>query len=268
MTNLVDVNTVRDLLSDGKYYDLAHPLKQGMPHSPTQPPFMYSMVKKHNDFVNDCFSSAADIFVMGIHQGTHIDALGHVSEHGKIFGGFDASSNQDVSRGLAQHDISSLPPIVARGRLLDVAGYLGKDYLDQDYSITADDLEATALKQGTNLERGDVALVRTGWASLFHDTARYFAVRGPSFPGISVEAAQWLVDRGVRAVGADNAALERRSGMGPVHRLLLVRSGIAIMENLVLNDLAKEKIYTFLFLALPLSIVGGTGSPIRPIAIV
>ncbi|MCR8551104.1 cyclase family protein [Salipiger sp. P9] len=265
---IVDTGTIEGLLTSGRFYELGHPFEQGMTHSPNHPPFLYSLVKKHSDFVRGSFSAASDIIAMGLHQGTHIDALGHVSEDCRIHGGGDARARQDLNIGLTDKDICSLTPVFGRGRLLDVAGFKGKAFLDEGYEISAEDLAATAESQGIRLEPGDVALVRTGWANLFHDEARYYAYRGPSYAGVAPDGAQWLVDQGVRAVGADNAAFEPRNPEGPVHQLLLVRAGVPIMENLFLNELAETKIYTFLYVGIPLRIVGATGSPLRPLAIV
>lgn len=113
---------------------------------------------------------------------------------------------------------------------------------------------------------GDVVLLRTGWARFWDDAARFIAqVHGPG-PGEA--GARWLSRRGVFAAGSDTVAFEKVPDPNmPVHVHLLVESGIHIVECLNLEQLAAERRYTFLFVATPLKIRGGTGSPIRPLAI-
>jgi len=262
-----NIGAVKDLLSEGKFYELGHALKQGMTHHPNHPPFMFSLSRQHGDTIKACFSSANDIFTMGGHTGTHIDALGHVSDDGKIYGGLDAHEIQHVTHGLSVHDVCALTPIMARGRLLDVARFKGKEFLEESYPVTAADLKGTAESQGTKIEKGDVVLVRTGWTRVFDDHARYGAHQ-ESPPGVTLDGAQWLLDQGMRATGNDTGVYELRVEGLPVHRLLLKQHGVPIMENMNLESVATDQVYTFLFLAIPMRIVGGTGSPIRPLAVV
>jgi kynurenine formamidase len=89
-----------------------------------------------------------------------------------------------------------------------------------------------------------------------------------SGPGPELEAARWLSSRGVFAAGSDTVAFERvPAAEMPVHAHLLVESGIHIIEALNLEEIARERVYEFAFIAAPLKIRGGTGSPIRPIAL-
>ena len=86
---------------------------------------------------------------------------------------------------------------------------------------------------------------------------------------------EWAAGRGVYAVGADNMSWDLPGYVDPVlghslpnHTLLLVRAGILIFENLLLEDLAASGAREFLFVSLPLKLVGATGSPTRPVAII
>jgi kynurenine formamidase len=88
-----------------------------------------------------------------------------------------------------------------------------------------------------------------------------------------VEAAEWLAAKGIRATGADTTAYEQiRPGSGhsilPVHRVLLVDAGIHIIEHLNLEEASRQGLTEFVFVMAPLRIAGGTGSPIRPVAVV
>jgi kynurenine formamidase len=136
----------------------------------------------------------------------------------------------------------------------------------------ADDLEAAAERAGARPGPGDVALVRTGWARHFDNPSVYLGQQD-GVPGATPEAGRWLAEAGVVAAGADTTAFEQiQPGAGhsvlPVHRILLVEAGIHILEHLALETAAAEGLTEFAFVMAPLRIVGGTGSPIRPVAAV
>src|SRR5690606_33517223 len=113
-------------------------------------------------------SAANDLIVLGGHVGTHVDALAHVSQDGRLYGGVDASSVQS-NQGLAVHDIAGFAPLVCRGVLLDVAAAHGVDVLPAGYGITAEDLEAARARAGAELQPGDAILVGTGWGVHWSD---------------------------------------------------------------------------------------------------
>lgn len=255
------------LLAAARVYDLAHPYFTGMPHHPVHPPFLFSLVKAHGEYTGPAGnSSASEAIALGGHVGTHIDALCHFSRGGKLHGGEEAAPLQSYSTGLARHAIDTVPPILRRGVLLDIARRHGVETLAEDFEITPAHLDEAARAQAVEIRRGDVVLLRTGWANFWHDPGRFIAqVRGP---GPSLAGAQWLSARQVYAAGSDTVAFEKVPDASmPVHVHLLVESGIHIIECLNLEELAAARAYEFLFVALPLKIRGATASPIRPIAL-
>jgi kynurenine formamidase len=162
--------------------------------------------------------------------------------------------------------------VVCRGVLLDVAGLQDADVLPGGYGITEDDLAAAAEKAGVEVRSGDVVLVRSGWSRNFDD-AEAFLGHESGVPGPTEEAARWLAERGVRATGAETIAYEQiKPEVGhallPVHRLLLVEYGVHIIEVMNLSEIAAAGVHEFVFVLAPLKIVGGTGSPVRPLAVV
>jgi kynurenine formamidase len=194
--------------------------------------------------------------------GTHIDALCHFSCGGKLFGGVDAVDVQSYTGGLQKYSIDTIPPIVRRGVLLDIARVAGVDILPADFVITPGHLEQT----GVPIRPGDVALLRTGWANYFEDPAKF--ISEVSGPGPGIEAARWLSRKAVFAAGSDTVAFEKVPAPAmPVHVHLLVESGIHIIECLNLEELAADRVYEFQFIAAPMKIRGATGAPVRPIAI-
>lgn len=251
-----------DALAGAKVYDLAQPLFIGMPHHPSHPPFLYSLVKQHGEFIGPTGnSSASDAIAMGTHVGTHIDALCHFSCGGRLFGGDEVAAVQSYAGGVQRHPIDAVPPILRRGVLLDVAA---AGPLPEDHTITPAELAAA---QRAEIRPGDIVLIRTGWARYFADPKKFISeVRGP---GPAIDGARWLSAQGIFAAGSDTVAFEKLPDLGmPVHVHLLVESGIHIIECLNLDELAAAGVSEFLFVALPLKIRGATGSPVRPVAVV
>ena len=253
-------------------YDLSQPLAAETPHSPNHPPFRMALMRRHGDMVREDGSSAAsELISTGGHTGTHVDALAHVSYRGELHGGTPAEEAQRGGR-FSTLGIDEMEPMVGRGVLLDVAGLHGVDVLPGGYGITAEDLAAAAREVGVGIRTGDAVLVGSGWSKHFGD-AETFVGHESGSPGPTEEAARWLAEGGVRATGGETIAYEQiKPEIGhrqlPVHRLLLVENGIHIIEVMNLSGLAAAGVNEFMFVLAPLKIVGGTGSPVRPLAIV
>jgi kynurenine formamidase len=259
------------LLEAGRVYDLAHPLEASMPISPNHPGFRMALLRRHGDMVRaDGGSAANELLTLGGHNGTHLDALAHISQDGKLHGGVDAADAQRGGR-FAELGVDTVAPIFCRGVLLDVAGYRGIETLPPGEAITADELCAVAEAEAVELPRGGAVLIRSGWARRWSGVDRYLSYE-EGVPGPDPSAAGWIAAAAPRVTGHDSMAYERIApGAGhallPVHRILLVEHGIHIVENLDMERLTADRVYDFLFVCLPLKIVGGTGSPVRPIAV-
>lgn len=252
-------------------FDLARPMVVGMAQSPNHPEFRLSMPRRHGDRVrSDGGSAANDLLETGTHVGTHIDALGHVSHCGLLHGEVDAAEAQRDGR-LSTHGADEIPPIVTRGVLLDIAALHGVDSLAGGTEVTPEDLDAAAERVG-GIGTGDVALVRTGWGRWWNDHVAYLG-KESGVPGVGEAGARWLAGHGPVAVGGDSIAFERLApGDGhavlPAHRVLLVEEGVYIIETMALDELAAAGVTEFLFVLSPLPLVGATGSPVRPLAVV
>ncbi|MER1995578.1 MAG: cyclase family protein [Arthrobacter sp.] len=252
--------------------DLGRQLRVGMPQSPNHPQFWHTLPRRHGDMVREDGGSAAnDLISTGTHVGTHIDALAHVSQDGKLHGGADAGQSC-LGGKYVEHGVHTIEPMVRRGILLDAARHLGQDILDGGYEITVEDLMGCLEAGGLELRPGDVVLIRSGWGRRFAEGSAY--VGGESgVPGISEAAARWLAAAGIHAAGADTIAFERLAPGGghatlPAHRVFLVEHGIYIIEAMDLEELSERRILEFTFLLVPLNIYGATGSPVRPLALV
>jgi kynurenine formamidase len=274
------VNPVRQGRVDGllatlqagiEIYDLGRPMFVGMPQSPDHAPYRLVIPRRHGDQVRaDGSSGASEMIVTSSHVGTHIDALSHISCHGRLFGGVDARAA--CSSGIyTEHGAETIEPMISRGLLLDVPKALGLDRCPPAYEVTVEDLAAALQLTGTEPAPGDVILVRTGHGQLFSDPDYADVSRGA--PGPSEEGARWLADFEPRAVGSDTIPFEHIPAQAteyilPAHGLLIVERGIYIIEVLDLERLAAERVYEFAFLLSPLKLVGATGSPVRPLALI
>jgi kynurenine formamidase len=239
------------------------------------PPFAASLVNTHkqtNGWIPQIAFAADMMFFSGQHGAPTIDALGHISHDGKLFGGLPADQNEGPN-GLAALGIEVYPKekYVNRGVLLDVARYKGMDALAPGYEITAADLEATAKAQGVEVRAGDSVLIRTGFGKLFGDKAKYMGLR----PGPGESACNWLAAKKVFLSGDDQLTYEvypEKGTIFPCHRILIADSGIYIVENVNLEELAPvlaaRKNYEFALVINPPKLRGMTGAAINAFAIV
>ncbi|MPY55711.1 cyclase family protein [Streptomyces spongiae] len=208
---------------------------------------------------------SADCIAMFTHTGTHLDALNHFGLDGMIWN--EVRADQELgSRHWLKAGAEQLPPVIARGVLLDVAAAAGVDVLPDSHRITADELRSVIERQGTEIRQGDVVLVRTGRMRLWHDNRRYLHNEA----GLDREAAALLAEAGAMIIGADNVALEVMPSVDPdnwhpVHTYLLGECGIPIMENAYLEDISEAGLWEFVMFGAGLRLRGATAAPMRPL---
>lgn len=261
-----------DLIGNARVFDLGRSLRNGIAQSPNHAPFRHCLDRRHGDHVRaDGGSAASDLISLGCHVGTHVDALAHVSQDGRLYGGISAQKAQSGGR-FESLGIHELPPFVGRGVLLDVPAQLGVECCAPGYEISVEDLEATAGAQGTDVGSNDAVLIRSGWGRHAADPERYRGVAS-GVPGVGAAGARWLTERGVALAGADTIAFEvLAAGAGhsllPVHSILLTEAGINIVEALDLEELSAAGYHEFLFVLGHLNIFGATGAPARPLAVI
>ncbi|CZR53529.1 uncharacterized protein PAC_03408 [Phialocephala subalpina] len=255
-----------------RIFDLAVPLENGMPSSGAHPSFQMGLIRRHGDRERPGArggTSANELFTTGAHVGTHVDALGHWAVNGRIHGDLDAT--EATKGGRFRHlGADKIEPMVCRGVLLDLPTTLGFDRLPAGYGITAEELQLALGERSLGV--GDVALIRTGWQQLYHDAAAFHGGED-GVPGVTGPAAEWLAQHGVRAAGSDTNAFDQivrgpNFLARPAHTILLYRYGVHIIELLDLEELAAEGVKEFLFILTPLKLVGATGSPVRPLAVI
>jgi kynurenine formamidase len=250
-------------LDAGLVFDLAMPVDERMPQWPPEQAARFSRrwVRRPASSDEPGVRFAVEAIEGSLHTSTHIDALVHAQSPQTIAGG--GRTDDVVADGghFTRLGVDTIAPILAPFVLVDVCATLGVEVLDPEHEISVADLAGAAVAPGS------VALVRTG-------AIRRFS-RGDEFllrqPGLSVEAATWLADRGVVAIGSDTAGTEplpMRDPTHSVHEALLVERGVYLIENLNLEQLAAARHARGLFVCLPLKLTGATGSWVRPVAIV
>jgi kynurenine formamidase len=218
--------------------------------------------------MNEHVSYTGAAVSMYTHMGTHIDALNHFGLDGKIWNGFSAEQHAG-DRGWQVAGAENIPPIIARGVLIDVAAAKGVEMLPDGYRITSDDLKDALKKQQVSLQEGDVVLIRTGRMQRYENASEY--MKNP--PGLGIAAARFLVEEGgAMIVGADNLSLEAfpselEDDYVPVHTYLLAEQGTPILELVYLEDLSRDRVYEFAFVGGSLKLRGADAAPIRPIAL-
>lgn len=254
---------------------LSHRLDSGTPRSLAARPFEHVLTDPHAPFAGPSApvgastpTSASDWIGLGSHVGTHIDSLSHIARGGALHDGtlVNAPGRQTEHGGVRADSGIELKPVVARGVLLDFPGFFGVETIAADTCLAPEDLTACAGWAGVSLQPGDAVLIRTGWDRLAADPQTYTA---PPMPGPELEAARWLAGLPASVVGSDTMPFEAAPGEDPlaVHAALIADHGIQIMEMLDLRELAERRLYEFTLVVAPLRVVGGTGSPVNPLAV-
>jgi kynurenine formamidase len=254
------------LVQTGHVYDLGMDIDERMPGGPPEafPRFARSFCATPGR-QNGAFDYAAEAIFATLHTSSHIDAFVHVQRDGRIFGGaLDTEVRGD--RGFSQHGVETIPPILGRGVVLDVAGERGA--LADGYEITVADVEATLARSAVTLLDGDIVLVRTGKIRDFHRDPDRFHEHAP---GVGRDAAIWLHERGMAVLGVDTSGTEPAPIADPertTHVAMLVERGVHLIENVNLDEVCAAGVTEGLFVCLPLRITGATGSWVRPVLVV
>ncbi|MFI6031107.1 cyclase family protein [Amycolatopsis magusensis] len=223
---------------------------------------------------------------------SQLDNLCHVGAAEYYYNGF-RGPDFAAGHGATKLGNEHMGPVVTRGVLLDVLGVKlaagraedlaepasnGKPLLRENYRITVEDIkEAMEFGGIDRIAPGDVVLFRTGWHQLLArrdpgDILRWEAPNG--MPGIYLREARWLARSRPAVIGSDTWALEvlgnpvNNDGSAfPVHQELLMRNGIRIGESYVLDGLADDRVYEFVFAVTPQYAEGATAGNTPPLAL-
>ncbi len=286
-----------------KTYEVSHERSNTMPLSPFGVPLKYTY-SATKGVPYSLHAWNGEIVASGEPgaQGTQMDALGHFAVMDKLWKGEGKpdASNAKYYGGYMQKDvkpsdesplmklgIENVPPIITSAVLLDAKSHLGGGQpMKPGQLVTAADIEAMLKAQGLGwrgLMAGDVLYIYTGWGDNWKDpdTEKTYYTMGP---GLSYDAAQYLKGKAVVLVALDNPFTDpvnngQLMGKAPpaegtpqglpfaIHHENLAVSGIHQIQNANLGAMAKDKVWTSCTIILPLRSRGGSGSPVRPVAI-
>ena len=237
----MDVSNFCEELSRANLIDLSQALEEHMPTFPTHSKFFHNMWGSywHGN------RSLSYQLVMNEHNGTHVDAPAHF-----------ISDKNPAAHVTIEH--VSLTRLIGRGVRLDCHGFKAGEYVSRNFIM---EWEA---KHG-GLKEGDIVLFDFGWSARWgvrpHDQP-YIA----NWPGVGMDAAEYWIEKSVDALGVDTLSPDPPEALAknPIHPVVLEKQ-LLIIENLCNLDRLPD---FFVFIALPLRIKGGSGSPIRAVALV
>jgi kynurenine formamidase len=277
---LEQVVSAARLVCEGRVYDLAHILDEHVPAFPGRSFRQHLTTSAHQENArrpdhglqggwgeNDV-NWMVEITSSTSQLGTHLDGLNHLQIGARCYNGF-ALSEIIESYGTNKLGIETVPQIVTRGVLLDIAALKGVSRLDPGYVITVQDVQQTLERQNLELHAGDAVLFHTGWGALWmKDNASYLSGE----PGPSLELAEWLVERRMALSGCDTWSYgpvppEHPARPFEVPQTLNVKHGVFILENLKLEHLARDAVFEFMFIVSHAKLRGATGAWVAPLAI-
>ena len=262
------------LVKTGASHPLGIVITPGMPAYPprytqlqvVQPEHPYRTDASHA--LDWKISANDDLVQMWLGTGPQIDGLGHLGEDGEFYNCHQGKDFAAIT-GLTKLDISQIPPMVARGVLIDVAKHFGVSHLPAARPISTQDLKSAMAEQNITVREGDVILLHTGYTDAFLEADP--ELWGSTIPGITNDAAQYLASLKPLAVGADTW------GLGAVppqpgdkvfydHAILLKQNGIYILETMNTGRLAEESVKEFMFVLGQARLKGAVQMVINPVA--
>jgi kynurenine formamidase len=262
------------LVRDGYSVTLSLPLATDAAADNPEPADVHMTMLTDTDIGSGSLRFAKDYVGVDYHNDghTHIDALCHVAYRGALYNGKPQGTVTEGGAAVDAIDVLA-HGLVGRGVLLDIPRLRGVRWLEPGQHVFRSDLEAAEAKQGFNVQSGDILLVRTGHARRLAELGAWETATAKA--GLHPTAMPFIAERGVAALGSDGnndtAPSTTVDVAFPIHVLAINAMGVHLLDYLQLEDLrdACERAgrWEFLFMAAPLRIIGGTGSPINPIAL-
>jgi kynurenine formamidase len=237
-------------LSRARVVDLTHPFDEKTIYWPNSPS-TFKLNRLADGATEGGYYYRMNSFCAPEHGGTHLDAPSHFARDGW------ASDQIPISR------------LVARAVVIDVSKQASSD---ADYRLTSQDVRSFEKRNG-EVPAGAIVLLRTGWGSRWPDRKRYLGDDTPGetshlhFPSYGKEAAELLVrERKVAALGLDTASIDHGPSKDFIVHQIAGAANVAGLENLAnLDQLPETGAW---IVALPMKIAGGSGGPLRAIALV
>ncbi|HCA79269.1 MAG TPA: cyclase [Bacteroidetes bacterium] len=234
----------------GKIIDLTYAFDSTTVYWPTEKGFVFE--KGQEGFTPGGWYYTANRFWTPEHGGTHIDAPIH------------------FFKDRAYLDQLPLEKLIGKGVVIDVSAQCREN---PDYQVSTEDLTAWESAHGEKLN-DVIILLRTGFGKFWPDRVKYMGTneRGPDavaklhFPGLHPDAAKWIVEnRSVKAIGLDTPSIDYGQSKDFRTHVTLYEKSVPAMENVANLDQLPDKAFTVI--ALPIKIKGGSGGPLRIVAV-
>ena len=238
---MTDATSLSEVMRSARLVDLSQTLEEHIPNYPTHSKYFHNL---WGSYWHGGRSLTYQL-VMNEHNGTHVDAPAHFISDAKPY---------------AHVTIEQVPltRLMGRGARLDCRDSKEGDYVTETFIAQWEDEHGA-------LRAGDIVLFNFGWSAhwaLRPEDKRYVL----DWPGVSMGAAEYLIEKSVGAIGVDTLSPDPPAALAknPIHPVVLEKQ-VLIIENLTNLEQLPD---FFLFLAMPLKIRGGSGSPIRAVAVV
>ena len=212
-----------------------------------------------------------DMVTAWLGVGSQIDGFGHIGIDHVHYNG-NRSKDFVSMTGLTKFGVENIPPLVARGVLLDMTKHYGVAQVPNGTVFGPAEIAAAAKRQGMTIEEGDVVIFHSGWLKSFLETPPNTPDGAFPEPGPGIAGARYLIERGVVAIGADTWAVEaipfeNEGELFPVHQEALAKSGTYLLENMNTAALAADEAYEFMFVLGVPRTAGAVQTIINPVAI-
>ena len=264
-----------NLVTAAKRKQAAALVKEGFSVSLASDPDTVKGVDNPNPYEHQMQGIGSDRWGVSYHgiAHTHVDSLAHINENGVFYNGYQpdpaeiAKANRHFKNSI--HNLKN--GVLTRGVLIDIPRLKGVPYLEQGTPIYVEDLEAWEKHAGVKVGSGDALFIRTGVWARRKVVGPYARGRTARDAGLDPSVIPWLKRRDVAIMGSDHPQYVSPSAItAAAHDFSLVYLGIHLLDNCDLEALgeaaAARKRWDFLLSMAPIPIVGGTGSPINPIA--
>lgn len=268
------------IVRTGRVYDLAHVLDEHVPAFPGRSFRQYLTTSAHQlnrraagpgseGLGRNNVNWIVEYVTAPSQMGTHMDGLNHLQIGDRTYNGHRLGDLVE-EHGTNRLGIDTLPQVVTRGVLIDVAATRGVERLQPGEVVTPDDVEATLARHDLAVEPGDGVLFHTGWGALWGlDNDGY--VSGEPGPGRAL--GEWLVEHRVALTGCDTwsfGPVPAEDAREPfvVPQELNVKHGVVVLENLRLAELAAAHLGAFMFVVSHAKLRGATGAWVAPLAVV
>jgi kynurenine formamidase len=254
---------------DGRVFDLAHILDERVPAFPGRSFRQFLTTDPMRRVGDNEVNWIVEHVAAPSQIGTHVDGLNHLHAGDRMYNGHRLS-DVVAEHGTTKLGIETMPQVITRGLLIDVAAGRGVDRLRPGDVITPHDADRVLARAGLEVRPGDAVLFHTGWGSLWGVDSETYAA---GEPGPGMELAAWLVDRRVAITGCDTWSYGPVPPEDPrrpfvVPQTLNTRHGVVVVENLRLTELVEAGVTEFLFVMSHPKLRGATGAWVAPLAVV